>query len=246
MLLDLMDLPGATYSCVAHRVSGALLGEVGTSAVPPGVVMEWGGNAAGFLAAADGDGLDDLMISSHRFYHVVRLVEVESGELLIYLCLDRGRSNLAVARRELGASWLRNRLAVASVGPPPRPPAGPPEERVRRSAPAALPTPRNGSSPAVASLAPRPVDPGRGAVRGRPTGPVAPAAGPPGGIARGAREVSRPGPTHVPLPRRSGPSRVPPPLPTDGVPVVHPITGQAWATDVGTMRRLLGALRALR
>src|SRR5690349_13466287 len=109
-----MDLPGATYSCVAHRDSGALLGEVGTSTVPPGVVMEWGGSAAGFLAAAGGDGLDDLMISSHRFYHVVRLVEVGSGQLLIYLCLDRGRSNLAVARRELGATWLRNRLAVAS------------------------------------------------------------------------------------------------------------------------------------
>ncbi|WP_214408119.1 hypothetical protein, partial [Pseudonocardia lacus] len=154
MLLDLMDLPGATYSCVADRVSGTLLGEVGTSTVPPAVVMEWGGGAAGFLAAAGGDGLDDLMISSHRFYHLVRPIEVGPRQLLmIYLCLDRGRSNLAAARRELGAVWLRNRLGAASVGPPVRAPAGPPAE-VRRATPAALPGARIGSSPAVALLAP--------------------------------------------------------------------------------------------
>ena len=50
VLLELMDLPGATYSCVADRVSGTLLGEVGASSVAPGVIMEWGGGAAAFLA----------------------------------------------------------------------------------------------------------------------------------------------------------------------------------------------------
>jgi hypothetical protein len=50
----------------------------------------------------------------------------------------------------------------------------------------------------------------------------------------------------VPLPRRSGPSRVPAPLPVESVPAVASVAGQSWATDVGTMRRLLSALRSLR
>ncbi|WP_214408333.1 hypothetical protein, partial [Pseudonocardia lacus] len=68
----------------------------------------------------------------------------------------------------------------------------------------------------------------------------------PAGAARGDPDASRASPLRVPLPRRAGPSRVPPPLPTESVPVVHPITGQSWATDVSTMRRLLSALKSLR
>jgi hypothetical protein len=168
---------------------------------------------------------------------------------MIYLCLDRGRSNLAAARRELGASWLRNRLAVASAGPPVQTPAAPVGEvggEIRRSAPAALPTAlpmaRNGSSPAVAllssPLSSPPANGGRVAERGRAPAPA-------GAAVRGDPAPRRGAPAHVPLPRR-GPSRVPPPLSSESVPVVHPMTGPSWATDVGTMRRLLGALRSLR
>jgi hypothetical protein len=239
VLLDLMDLPGATYSCVADRVSGTLLGEVGTSSVPPGVVMESGSGAAAFLAAAGGDGLDDLMITSHRFYHLVRPVDVGPRQLvMIYLCLDRGRSNLAAARRELGAAWLRNRLAMASVGAPAQAPVPPPDVRPARPAPAAPPTARNGFSPAVALLSPPPGAGGRTLDRGRAPGP----SGPP---ARSDPAPRRGASAHVPLPRR-GPSRVPPPLASESVAVVHPLPGPSWATDVGTMRRLLTALQTLR
>jgi hypothetical protein len=246
VLLDLMDLPGATYSCVADRVSGTLLGEVGTSSVPPGVVMEWGGSAAGFLASAGGDGLDDLMITSHRFYHLVRPVETGPRQLLmIYLCLDRGRSNLAAARRELAASWLRRQLAVASVGPAPQAPGGPSEPLPRRSAPAALPVPRHDLSPGV-SLRPPPRFPGPPAGPGGPRAvPDDPGRAPAAGPERGRATGHRPPGSHVPLPRRQGPSRVPPPVPVEVAPIARPITAQSWATDVGTMRRLLTALRSL-
>jgi hypothetical protein len=39
---------------------------------------------------------------------------------------------------------------------------------------------------------------------------------------------------------------VPPPLPAEPAPAVEQVPVQSWATDVGTMRRLLTALRSLR
>jgi hypothetical protein len=268
VLLELMDLPGASYSCVADRVSGTLLGEVGVSSVAPGVVMEWGGGAAAFLASSAGDGLDDLMITSHRSYHLVRPVAADARQwLMIYLCLDRGRSNLALARRELAAPQLHKRLSTASVGPPPRAPVGPPDGGPRGSAPAAVPGSRNGASPAVALLSRVPTT-----VRGTPAGPpgtdqprpdragsaaggaVGGAGGPVGGAAGGAAAEAagagtRLASSSVPLPRRAGPSRVPPPLPApapvERVPSAEQVPVQSWATDVGTMRRLLTALRSL-
>jgi hypothetical protein len=249
VLLDLMDLPGANYSCVADRVSGTLLGEVGASSVAPGVVMEWGGGAAAFLATAPGDGLDDLMITSHRSYHLVRPVAADPSRwLMIYLCLDRGRSNLAVARRELASPTLHKRIAVASVGPPPSA-VDPPGASPRRPVPATRPVPgpaaRNGASPAVALLSWAPA-PGRdvpGATRAATPPRAAVRAGEPLG---GARSDTRLAPSPVPLPRRGGPSRVPPPAPTEPATVVEQVPVRSWATDVATMRRLLAALRSLR
>jgi hypothetical protein len=243
VLLELMDLPGATYSCVADRVSGTLLGEVGASTIAPGVIMEWGGGAAAFLAATGGDALDDLMITSHRYYHLVRPVAADARQwLMIYLCLDRGRSNLAVARRELGSARLHKRLTIASVGPAPPGPPAPPDTGLRRSVPAAMPTPRNGASPAVALLSRPPVT-----TRGAPPGPAGTTGpGPSAGAADQARSDTRLAPSPVPLPRRAGPSRVPPPLPVaEPPPPVDEVPVQSWATDVGTMRRLLSALRAM-
>lgn len=249
VLLDLMDLPGANYSCVADRVSGTLLGEVGSSTVAPGVVMEWGGGAAAFLAASPGDGLDDLMITSHRSYHLVRPVAAGASRwLMIYLCLDRSRSNLAVARRELASPTLHKRIAVASVGPPPAA-ADPPGPGPRRPAPAPVPGSHNGASPAVALLSrvpptarAGPVEPPGGAGAPAPSRTAAMA----GEALGGVRSDTRLAPSSVPLPRRGGPSRVPPPLPVEPAPVVEQVPAQSWATDVGTMRRLLTALRSLR
>jgi hypothetical protein len=251
VLLELLDLPGATYSCVADRATGALLDEVGTSSVAPTAVVELGGSAAGFLGIVAGDGMDDLMLTSHRSYHLVRPVVADSRQpLMIYLCLDRGRSNLAAARRELAAPALHKRLAVASVGPAANP-APAPEPVVRRSVPAALPTPRHAFSPAVALLSRPSESPPTEALR---TEPVRTEAVRTEAVRTEAvRPVEAIDPptgrftvTAMPLPRRSGPSRVPAALPTEPGPTVQASTGQSWATDVSTMRRLLAGLRALR
>jgi hypothetical protein len=95
-------------------------------------------------------------------------------------------------------------------------------------------------------LAPAPGEAGRRPPPARGRAPVDIGAGIGAGAARGDPEALRAGQSPVPLPRRSGRSRVPAPLPTDAVPAVHPVTGQSWATDVPTMRRLLTALRSLR
>jgi hypothetical protein len=259
VLLDLMDLPGATYSCVADRISGTVLGEVGASSIAPGVVMEWGGAAAAFLATTGGDALDDLMITSHRSYHLVRPSAPDSRQwLMVYLCLDRGRSNLAAARRELASPTFHKRLAIASAGPGPHPPEPPPDPGLRRSVPAAMPSLRNGASPAVALLpattnngtrpgrsAPAEAEPAPVGAPG-PPGAAVPGAGPGGDRRSGGRPGPPPAPAAVPLPRRAGPSRVPPPLPVEPGPIGEQLPAQSWATDVGTMRRLLGALRSLR
>jgi hypothetical protein len=100
----------------AELTSGDVAGPVSAAS---GDLLSCGAEAARFLAAA-GDGLDDLMVTSRRAYHLVR--QVESGlpePVLVYLCLDRGRGNLALARRELAATRLGERADVPAQALPP-------------------------------------------------------------------------------------------------------------------------------
>jgi hypothetical protein len=118
-LHGLLRLPGATYSCVVERDSGRVLaesgrGESGTGdgeGVVPYSVARWGTAVAAMFDATSGDELDDVMITGRRSYHLLRALG-PSGSVLVYLRLDRTRSNLAVARRELAA--VRWGTAVAS------------------------------------------------------------------------------------------------------------------------------------
>lgn len=132
------------------------------------------------------------MITSRRSYRLLRVLEGGSRRpVLVHLCLDRDRSNLALARRELAAVQVGEFVPAVSI-----PEQGPP--------PAATP-----------------ID-----------DPPAP--------------VSAPA---VPLPRRAAVRRPPAALPAparDEVPtVLTPVLAQQWSTDVTTLRRLLGALRAM-
>jgi hypothetical protein len=229
VLQELLRLPGATYICVTDRMTGDLLAEVGSGTVDPAVVVEWGSAAAGFLAEASADDLDDVMITSRRSYHLLRQLGAGSPRpLLVYLCLDRARSNLAAARRELAAARLAERLTSAAVPAPlvrgvvlVPPQASPP-----------APEPSASTSPSITPGPGAPLD----AAPRRPHG--RPAVTPP--------HPAPPAP--IPLPRRS--AAVPAPRPTDDEhgerPVPPPELAQRWANDTGTMRRLLVALRALR
>ncbi|QIO89772.1 hypothetical protein G9274_003457 [Stenotrophomonas rhizophila] len=100
----LMTIDGAQAVALVDYESGMLLGEAGT-----GVDMEVAaaGNTevirAKMKTAASlnlNDTIEDILISLGRAYHILRPVAKQQG-LFIYLVLDRGKSNLALARRKV-------------------------------------------------------------------------------------------------------------------------------------------------
>ena len=109
-LHGLLRLPGATYACIVERDSGRVLAEAGHGesgagdgeGVVPYSVARWGTAVAAMFDATSGDDLDDVMITGRRSYHLLRSLGA-NATVLAYLRLDRTRSNLAAARRELGA-----------------------------------------------------------------------------------------------------------------------------------------------
>lgn len=172
MVLGLLDLPGSRYSCVADRESGRILIQFGAAAVDPAVVLRWGMEATTALGTAAEGGLEDFILTSGGHYHLVRPLG-ETQSLLVYLCVDRARVNLASARRELAAA----RPNDAGAPPPPTSPqpspqrsspavprpavlplaAAPPARRGptnRRPDTVAVPLPRRSGSTAVPALAP--------------------------------------------------------------------------------------------
>lgn len=137
------------------------------------------------------------MITSRRSYRLLRVLgSGAANPTLVQLCLDRDRSNLALARRELAS------VRVAEVAAPAIPEKGLP--------PAATPVPGLSGPP----------------------GTSAPAAAP-----------------FVPLPRRvvgrRSPAALPTPVPEEPPAALAPVLTQRWSTDQNTLRRLLGALRAM-
>ena len=95
------------------RDSGRVLVEVGqgeaasgdSEGVVPYSVPRWGTAVAAMFDSTSGDELDDVMITGRRSYHLVRPIG-PGASVLVYLRLDRSRSNLAAARRELATVRL--------------------------------------------------------------------------------------------------------------------------------------------
>ncbi|MFD1534646.1 hypothetical protein [Pseudonocardia aurantiaca] len=163
-LRELLRLPGSHYSCVADPATGRVLEEMGaeTGSGASGAVLGWGADAARYLTSAAADDLEDLMITSRRAYHLVRQIESASGErLLVYLCLDRARGNLAVARRELAAARLDEQPSGASRLPIPVPvqAASPAAERVAGTLFGPSPARAAAVVPAPPVPRPRPAEP---------------------------------------------------------------------------------------
>jgi hypothetical protein len=194
-LHSLLRLPGATYSCVVERDSGRVLAEAGRGedgagdgeGVVPYSVARWGTAVAAMFDATSADELDDVMITGRRSYHLLRSLG-PSASVLVYLRLDRPRSNLAAARRELAT--VRWGMAGHSSAPPPTAPAdrGAGSSREATS-PAA--TAGSGARPrAAGSTTRRPAEPPKRSTPGAAT--RVPAALPPTGTpARGVPTTGR-------------------------------------------------------
>lgn len=104
MLSQLMQVEGAMCAALVDYNSGMLLESVGT-----GVDMEIAaaGNTEVVRAKMKvmkmlglNDSIEDILISLGHHYHIIRPSAGHEG-LFIYYVLDRGRANLAMARRKL-------------------------------------------------------------------------------------------------------------------------------------------------
>ena len=103
-LNDLMSLDGAMCAAVVDYNSGMMLASAGS-----GVDMELA--AAGntevvrakvktMRALGLNDVIDDMLITLGKQYHIVRPSSRKEG-VFLYCVLDKGRANLAMARRKV-------------------------------------------------------------------------------------------------------------------------------------------------
>ena len=101
---DLMNVDGAMCAAVVDSTSGMMLGSVGT-----GVDLEVA--AAGntevvraktktMRALGLNDVIEDMLITLGKHYHIIRPSSRKEG-VFIYFVLDKGRANLAMARRKV-------------------------------------------------------------------------------------------------------------------------------------------------
>lgn len=108
-LLSVMDIPGVLDALVMDHLSGTVMasggrGEAERSAPALGETLRVTMDA---LAGATHRGtvrIDDLIVIADDGYHLLHPVEMPfDGPLVIYVRLDLGRANLALARHQLSS-----------------------------------------------------------------------------------------------------------------------------------------------
>lgn len=101
-LAVLMQVDGALCAALVDANSGMSLGKIGT-----GIDLDLAaaGNTEVVRAKMKtmkslglSDTIEDILITLGKQYHIIRPVAAKPG-LFIYLVLDKGKSNLALARR---------------------------------------------------------------------------------------------------------------------------------------------------
>lgn len=135
---------------MAELESGRILIESGKAMVDPAVMLRWGMEATTALETVADGGMEDFILSSRGHYHLLRPLG-PTRSLLVYLCVDRTRANLALARRELAAARADDGADRAKVVAPPQPIARLPPAISRAAA--AMPPAPTGPSRRKASLA---------------------------------------------------------------------------------------------
>jgi hypothetical protein len=106
-LKEAMSVEGAIGAALVDYESGMTLGTLGGG---PGLDLEVAaaGNTEVVRAKvrtlsmlAIDDRVEDILITLGTQYHLIRLLASSNGSLFLYLALDRGRANLALARHVL-------------------------------------------------------------------------------------------------------------------------------------------------
>ncbi|MBP2328798.1 hypothetical protein JOF56_009183 [Kibdelosporangium banguiense] len=108
-LKEAMSIAGAVGAALVDHESGMSLGRMGG-----GDWLDLEVAAAGntevvrsklrvMSALGLGDGIEDILITLHQQYHLIRLLRPARGNstLFLYVILDRERANLALARHHL-------------------------------------------------------------------------------------------------------------------------------------------------
>ncbi|MGQ0573452.1 MAG: hypothetical protein ACT4RN_04510 [Pseudonocardia sp.] len=227
-------------------------------AVAAGALDEQPGTAEALPAGTTPAGIEDVLITSGRWFHVLRRVEVPAAEpVLVYLRLRRGHANPALARRELASVGFRDAL-LAAVGasatvdtpaaaavpiPVPRPAPHPLAAAPTRPAAAARPLGLPARGPGVAAPVRRPASHPPPAARpaiglpststGHPAGPGTPRHTDGTTLPRRVRGAQLAGPSNAAEPMSAAPGQ------TAGV------LRQGWLSDPVSLRRLLAGLRRM-
>lgn len=109
-LKEMMAIDGALGAVVVDYNSGMALGSLGGSKDLDMQVAAAGNTEVikAKLRTMESlqikDGIEDILITLGGQYHIIRPISGRSGKgLFLYLALDRGRSNLAMARHQLRA-----------------------------------------------------------------------------------------------------------------------------------------------
>jgi hypothetical protein len=107
ILKEAMQIDGAIGVALVDYTSGMTLGQAGGNTLNLDVAAA--GNTEvvrsklrTMEALGLQDGIEDILITLSSQYHVLRLIQSKSGlGLFLYLALDRGKANLALARHKL-------------------------------------------------------------------------------------------------------------------------------------------------
>ena len=104
-LSKIMQLDGAMGACIVDSNSGMMLGSDGNG--PINLEVAAAGNTEVVRAKRKTmkalglkDTIEDILITLHGQYHLIRPLS-SNDALFIYVALDRGRANLALARHHL-------------------------------------------------------------------------------------------------------------------------------------------------
>ncbi|NJP34945.1 hypothetical protein [Micromonospora thermarum] len=107
-LKEAMQIDGAVGAAVVDYTSGMALGTLGSSKSLD-LTVAAAGNTEVVRAKMRtlemlklNDTIEDILITLHKQYHLIRPLSGRNSQgLFLYLALDKGRANLAMARHQL-------------------------------------------------------------------------------------------------------------------------------------------------